>query len=144
MALLREFAKTKQQFFLAVAQSRPHTPLICPQSYLKLYDPAKIPMPPAPPDKLVNFPYMKRALGGNPDIFMKQQPTPQQVREAIAAYYACLTFVDENIGLVLEALEQEGLARNTIVIFLGDHGFHLGDHGFWSKYSMLEATAARR
>ncbi len=139
-ALLKEFAKTKQQFFLAVAQSRPHTPLIAPKKYLDRYDPAKIPMPPAPADTLVDFPYPKRATGGNPDIFMQKQPTPKQVREAIAAYYACVTFVDDNLGMVLDALEKEGLADNTIVVFLGDHGFHLGDHGFWSKYSMLEAT----
>ncbi|WP_347245789.1 sulfatase [Thermogutta sp.] len=139
-ALLREFAKSKQQFFLAVAQSRPHTPLICPKQYIDMYDPAKIPDPPAPPESLVNFPYPKRAFGGNPDIFTVKQPTRQQAKEAIAAYYACLTFVDDNIGMILDALEETGLDKNTIVIFLGDHGFHLGDHGFWSKYSMLEAT----
>jgi len=139
-ALLKEFARTKQQFFLAVSQSRPHTPLICPKKYIEMYNPERIPMPPAPAEKCVNFPYPKRAAGGNPDIFTQKQPTPQQVREAIAAYYACVSFVDDNIGLVLEALEREGLAANTIVIFLGDHGFHLGDHGFWSKYSMLEQT----
>ncbi len=139
-ALLREFSQTGQQFFLAVAQSRPHTPLICPREYIQMYDPAKIPLPPAPPESLVNFPYPKRAVGGNPDIFTLKQPTPEQAREAIAAYYACLTFVDDNIGMLLQTLEETGLAKNTIVIFLGDHGFHLGDHGFWSKYSMLEAT----
>ncbi|MBC7351641.1 MAG: sulfatase [Thermogutta sp.] len=139
-ALLKEFAKSKQQFFLAVAQSRPHTPLICPKQYIDMYDPAQIPDPPAPPESLVNFPYPKRAFGGNPDIFTLKQPTRQQAKEAIAAYYACLTFVDDNIGMILDALEETGLDKNTIVIFLGDHGFHLGDHGFWSKYSMLEAT----
>ncbi len=55
------------------------------------------------------------------------------MREAIAAYYACVSFVDDNVGMVLDALEKEGLDKNTIVIFLGDHGFR-------SKYSMLEAT----
>ncbi|MCX7886268.1 MAG: sulfatase [Verrucomicrobiae bacterium] len=140
VALLKEFARTKRQFFLAVAQSRPHTPLIAPKRYIKMYDPAKIPDPPAPLESLKGFPYMKRATGGNPDIFTRQQPTKQQVREAIAAYYACVSFVDDNIGMILDALEKEGLDKNTIVIFLGDHGFHLGDHNLWSKYSMLEAT----
>ncbi len=139
-ALLREFAEGKQQFFLAVAQSRPHTPLVGPKQYVDMYDAAEIPDPPAPPESLRNFPYMQRATGGNPDIFMKRQPTPQQAKEAIAAYYACVSFVDDNIGMVLDALEKEGLDKNTIVVFLGDHGFHLGDHGCWSKYSMLEAT----
>lgn len=140
VALLKEFAKGKQPFFLAVAQSRPHTPLIAPRQYIDMYDPAKIPDPPAPAESLRGFPYMRRATGGNPDIFMKRQPTKQQAKEAIAAYYACVSFVDDNLGMVLHALEKEGLADNTIVIFLADHGFHLGDHGCWSKYSMLEAT----
>lgn len=140
VALLKEFARSKQQFFLAVSQSRPHTPLVAPKEYIAMYDPEKIPDPPAPVEQLRGFPYMQRATGGNPDIFMKGQPTRRQAKEAIAAYYACVTFVDDNVGMILDALEQEGLADNTIVIFLGDHGFHLGDHGCWSKYSMLEAT----
>lgn len=140
VALLKEFAKTKKQFFLAVAQSRPHTPLIAPKKYIEMYDPAMIADPPAPLESLRGFPYMRRATGGNPDIFTRQQPSRQQAREAIAAYYACVSFVDDNIGMILETLEREGLDKNTIVIFLGDHGFHLGDHNLWSKYSMLEAT----
>jgi uncharacterized sulfatase len=140
VALLGTFAKSKQQFFLSVHQSRPHTPLIAPKKYLDLYDPAKIPDPPAPPSSLKGCPYPKRMTNGNPDIFTVQPPTAQQAREAIAAYYACVSFVDDNVGRILDALETQGLADNTIVFILGDHGFHLGDHGFWSKYSMLEAT----
>lgn len=140
VALLGEFAKSKQQFFLSLHQSRPHTPLVAPKKYLDLYDPAKIPEPPAPPASLQDCPYPKRMTGGNPDIFTQRQPTPQQTREAIAAYYACVSFVDDNVGRVLAALERQGLAENTMVFVMGDHGFHLGDHGFWSKYSMLEAT----
>ena len=140
VALLKEFAKEKRQFFLAVAQARPHTPLIAPKKYIDMYDPAKIPDPPAPPSSLVGCPYQQRATGRNPDIFTKHQPTPQQAREAIAAYYACMSFVDDNLGMVFDALTETGLDKNTIVVFLGDHGFHLGDHGCWSKYSMLEAT----
>jgi arylsulfatase A-like enzyme len=139
-ALLEDFAKTKKQFFLSVHQSRPHTPLIAPKNYLAMYDPAKIPDPPAPPSSLTDCPYPKRMTNGNPDIFTQKQPTPQQAREAIAAYYACVSFVDDNVGRILDALEKQGLAENTIVFIMGDHGFHLGDHGFWSKYSMLEST----
>jgi arylsulfatase A-like enzyme len=140
IALLKEFSKSKDRFFLSVHQSRPHTPLTAPKKYIDMYDPAKIPDPPAPPESLKGCPYPKRMTGGNPDIFMSQQPTPQQAKEAIAAYYACVSFVDDNVGRILEALTQQGLADNTIVFVMGDHGFHLGDHGFWSKYSMLEAT----
>ncbi len=140
VAVLKDYAKTGRRFFLSVSQSRPHTPLTAPKKFLDMYNPAKIPEPQAPVSSLKNFPYMKRATGGNPDIFMKQQPTPTQVQEAIAAYYACCSMVDANIGMMLDVMEETGLAKNTIVVFLGDHGFHLGDHGFWSKYSMLAAT----
>lgn len=141
-ALLEEFSRTGKRFFLAVSQSRPHTPLVAPKRYLDMYDPDKIPMPPAPPESFVNMPpqYVRRSRGGNPDIFIQKQPTPEQARAAIAAYYACVSFVDDNVGRILDALDRTGLAKNTIVVFLGDHGFHLGDHGFWSKYSMLEPT----
>ena len=141
-ALLEEFAQNKKPFFLAVSQSRPHTPLVAPKKYIDMYDPATIPAPAAAPESFVNMPghYVKRAHGNNPDIFMQHQPTPEQGRAAIAAYYACVSFVDDNVGRILHTLDQTGLAGNTVVIFLGDHGFHLGDHGFWSKYSMLEPT----
>ena len=69
VALLKEFAKTKKQFFLSVHQSRPHTPLVAPKKYIDMYDPAKIPDPPAPPSSLKGCPYPKRMTGGNPDIF---------------------------------------------------------------------------
>ncbi len=138
-ALLKEFAQTKKHFFLSVHQSRPHTPLIAPKKYIDMYDPEKIPDPPAPPDVRTSL-YPRRVTVGNPDIFTNRQPTPREVKEAIAAYYACVSFVDSNIGMVLDELERQGLAKNTIVFILGDHGWHLGDHGFWSKYSMLEAT----
>jgi len=138
-ALLKEFAQTRNQFFLSVHQSRPHTPLVAPKKYVDMYDPVKIPDPPAPP-KLESSLYPRRLTVGNPDIFMRQQPTQQQAKEAIAAYYACVSFVDSNIGMILDELEKQGLADSTILFILGDHGFHLGDHGFWSKYSMLEAT----
>ena len=139
-ALLADLAKSKKQFFLSVHQSRPHTPLVAPKKYIDMYPPSQIPDPPALPATLKDCPYPKRMTNGNPDIFMQAQPTSQQAREAIAAYYACVSFVDDNVGRILAAVDKQGLADNTMVFILGDHGFHLGDHGFWSKYSMLEAT----
>lgn len=142
VALLGEFAKTRQRFFLSVHQARPHTPLLAPKKYIDLYDPESIPLPPAqaPSFNLKEFPYAERSKGGNPDLFGEGQPSIEEARKAIAAYYACVSFVDDNIGRILDALEKQGLADNTVVVIMGDHGFHLGDHGMWSKYSMLEAT----
>lgn len=139
-ALIKEFAAADRRFFLCVGSSRPHTPLTCPQKYIDMYPPSEIPLPEARPTNDLKFPYRSRSTGGNPDIFSQQQATPKQTREAIAAYYGCVTFVDAGIGMILDELEEQGLADNTIVVFFADHGFHLGDHGMWSKYSLLEAT----
>ena len=139
-ALLKDFAREKKQFFLSVHQSRPHTPYIAPKKFLDMYPPDEIPDPPAPRESLVRDPWPRRITGGNPDIFMQKPATPQQTRGAIAANYACVTMVDDHIGMILKALKEQGLADNTIVFIMGDHGVHLGDHGFWSKYSMHEET----
>ena len=140
VALLKEFAKDKRHFFLSVGSSRPHTPLICPKKYLDMYDPDKIPLPPAPRDQDRGVPDLAVRFGRSADIFVTRKPTPRQTREAIAAYYACVTFVDTQLGLVLDALDDLGLAENTIVIFFADHGFHLGEHGHWSKYTLFEPS----
>lgn len=139
-ALLKEFAKEKRHFFLSVGSHRPHTPLIAPKKYIDMYDPARIPAPMAPPEKDQGVPDVARKFGRSSDIFMTRPATPQQAREAVAAYYACVSMIDACIGRILDTLEQEGLADNTIVVFLGDHGFHLGEHGLWSKYTLFEQS----
>jgi len=143
-ALLEEYAKDQSQdkkpFFLVSSYAKPHTPYLSPTKYATLYDPEKIPDPPAPVSSFKDFPYITRSTGGNPDIFQRGPATPEQAKEAIAAYYGCVTFIDDAIGHVLDTLEKTGLDKNTIVILIGDHGVHLGDHNMWSKYSMLEGT----
>ena len=139
-ALLKEFARDKKPFFLSVGSSRPHTPLIAPKKYIDLYDPAKIPSPPAPPEKDRGVPPLARKFGRSSDIFMGRRASDREAREAVAAYYACVTFVDTGVGIVLDALDRAGLADKTIVIFLADHGFHLGEHGIWSKYTLFESS----
>jgi arylsulfatase A-like enzyme len=141
VALLREFASSGQkQFFLSLGSSRPHTPLICPQKYIDMYDPKSIPLPQAPRDKDQGVPDLSVRFGRPADIWMSRTPTPDEVRATIAAYYACVTFLDTQLGLVLDALEQTGLADKTIVVFFSDHGFHLGEHGHWSKYTLFELS----
>lgn len=128
--MLREFAESGKQFFLSVGFSRPHTPLIAPKKYVDMYDPANMPPPKAPPEEDRGIPKFAKGVA---DV------DPEHgAAKLIASYYACASFVDAQVGLVLDALEQAGLARNTIVIFFGDHGFHLGEHGCWSKYTLFE------
>jgi uncharacterized sulfatase len=134
---LLEMAKGKQ-FFVACGFMKPHVPLIAPKKYFDLYDPAKMrlpadfaPMPAGEPP----------AYRSNFDLFIGRQATPELAREAIAAYYACVSFMDAQLGRVLQALDRLGLRENTIVTLFGDHGWHLGDKGMWSKMSLFEQAA---
>ena len=64
-------------------------------------------------------------------------------REAKHGYYACVSYIDAQIGLILDELDRLGLSENTIVVILGDHGWHLGEHGFWGKHNLMNhATRA--
>ncbi|MDR2704178.1 MAG: sulfatase [Planctomycetaceae bacterium] len=142
--ILEEYANDKntekKPFFIVLGQSKPHAPFLSPTKFAKKYDPAQIPDPVATISSFKDFPYIKRATVSNNDIFRETPSTPETAKEAIAAYYGCVSFIDDNLSLPLNTLEKTGLDKNTIVILLGDHGVHLGDHNMWSKYSMLEGT----
>jgi arylsulfatase A-like enzyme len=138
--LLPEIATRGERFLLAIGFARPHVPLRCPRAYLDLYDPAEMPLPEAPPEADRGVPDVAKRFGGHLDIFRALEPTPERVREVLRAYYACLSFVDAQIGRVLAALDASGLSHNTIVCLLADHGFHLGQHGIWSKRTLFEQS----
>lgn len=143
--VLGELAERREPFFLSVGLYATHTPLLAPKKYVDLYDPAKLARSPAQPENDVNVPPVARRFGRNYDIFNGLYPqfaqTPAREREALAAYYACATYLDTQIGLVLDGLEAAGLADNTIVVFFADHGFQLGEHGMWSKFSLFEQSS---
>lgn len=130
-----------KQFFLAVGFVKPHSPPTAPKKFFDLYDVNKIPLPPdfnthpqAPP----GFPELSIPRR-NADLFIGRDATPQQAREMIRAYYASTSFVDEQVGRVLAALDRLKLRDRTIIVFWGDHGYHLGEKGKWSKaYSLYE------
>jgi arylsulfatase A-like enzyme len=79
----------------------------------------------------------------NPRRGQYGQPTADDAmrRRVTAAYYACVTYLDAQVGLVLDALQRLDLARNTIVVFIGDHGYLLGEHGLWEKGMLFEPVA---
>lgn len=142
---LRELKGGDRPFFLAVGFAKPHTPFIAPKKYFMLHDAERVKLP-------VDFAGRPAALPGVPaiavsprngDLFMDEHPTPAVAREAIAAYHAAVSFVDAQIGRVLAALDEHRLRENTIVVFFGDHGFHLGEKGKWSKHGSLYEPAAR-
>jgi len=139
---IRYLEKYKDQpFFLAVGFVKPHSPPTAPKKYFDLYDPAKMPLPPdfatrpAAPPGFPEISIPKR----NADLFIGRDASPAEAREMIRAYYASVSFMDEQVGRVLATLDELGLRDNTIVVFWGDHGYHLGEKGKWSKaYSLFE------
>ena len=111
--------------FLALGFTRPHLPYSCPDKYFAMYPPEKMELPKNPVENIPKAPDQKKV-------------TDQTWREAIAAFYACLTFADACIGRVLDALEKSGRADNTIIVFMADHGYMLGEHYQWRKGPLYE------
>ncbi|MCG8527140.1 MAG: sulfatase [Opitutales bacterium] len=142
--LIGKFAENDQQFFFSVGFYAPHTPLLAPKKYVDMYDPEEMKLSPVLAENDQGVPMIAKRNGANYDIFNglypEYGPTPERQKEAIAAYYACSTYIDDQIGILLEALEENGIADNTVVIFFSDHGFHLGEHGCWSKFTLFEQS----
>ncbi|MGI9429598.1 MAG: sulfatase, partial [Bythopirellula sp.] len=119
-----------EPFFIGAGFRRPHAPFAAPKQYFDLYPPASIDLPADAPDGYyASLP--KAAI----NYLAPDQPlTDQQQRELIAAYYACNSFVDAQVGVLLDAVDSLNLWENTVIVFVSDHGYHLGDHGgFWHK-----------
>jgi len=133
--IFAQMARQKKQFFMSLGFSRPHPPLQCPAEYLDLYDLSDIPSPRAKPEADANIPAVAKRLGRNYDMV-----TDEAARQAIRTYYGCVSFIDAQIGMVLEAIEREGLRDDTIVIIFSDHGFQLGEHGLWGKCTLFEQS----
>ncbi len=128
-------------FFLAVGFVKPHSPPTAPRKLFDLYDVSRVPLPvdfaarPAPPPGFPDSSVPRR----NADLFIGRDATPEEAREMTRAYWASVSFVDAQVGRVVAALERLGLRENTVVVFWGDHGYHLGEKGKWSKaYSLFE------
>lgn len=138
---LQNFQNNDQPFFLAVGFKKPHLPFNAPKQYWDMYGRKDITLPSnyyfpknAPDAAKLNWNELKLFHGIPPQL-----PFPDTTAIAlIHGYYACVSYVDAQIGKVLDALEEYGFAENTIVILLGDHGWFLGEHGFWTKQSNLK------
>lgn len=135
--MLADYAKSGQRFFLAVGFRRPHQPYAAPKKYFDLFPPTSMPIAAEPRDHLNAIPAAALTYPvGTPELSEKER---QQI---VAAYRACVAFVDAQVGRVLDAVESSGLWNNTIVVFTSDHGYHLGEHGgMWHKMSLFEQSA---
>ena len=128
--------KTSQPFFLAMGFYRPHTPYVAPGHYFDLYPKDKIDPVMMKPGDRDDIP--KAAL---PDRPHQLELTIEKRKEIIQAYYASISLMDAQVGRVLAALEEQGLTDNTVIVFVSDHGYHLGAHGLWQKSDLFEGSA---
>jgi len=125
-------------FFLAAGFYRPHCPYIAPKAYFAPYPLDRVMMPEEPQGHLQT---LLPATKGSTVPYPIFGVTVDQAREAKRAYYATISFVDSQVGRLLDALDRLKLADRTVVVFLSDHGYHLGEHGLWMKQSLFEESA---
>lgn len=144
---LKLLAAQDEPFFLAVGFLKPHLPFTAPQRYWELYQRSDFALPeyqkPARNGPAIAYHNSEELRNGYTDI-PTEGPIPEEKQlELLHGYYATVSFVDAQLGKVLDALDELGLADNTIVLLWGDHGFHLGDHNMYCKHSNFEqATRA--
>lgn len=144
IADLGRLKESDKPFFLAVGFRKPHLPFNAPKKYWDLYERSQInlidnPLAPkgAPEASLPNNLWEINAYEGIPEF----SPIPDETaRTLIHGYYACVSYIDTQIGKILDELEKQGLRDNTIIVFLGDHGFHLGEHSLWSKFTCYRGS----
>jgi iduronate 2-sulfatase len=122
-------------FFVAVGFLRPHGPWIAPKQYFDRYPPAKVNLPLERPRDLDDVPRVALKRGAEPEI------PKQKRREVLAAYQACVTFADAQLGVLLDTLDKQRLWDSTIVVALSDNGIERGEHGLWRKNILFEESA---
>ena len=133
-----------QPFFLAVGFWRPHLPFVAPRRYWDLYDPNEIPLPdPAglPSDVPSIAIHESREIRGYGNVPKDREWTEHEIRHYRHGYYAAISFLDAQLGHILDALDAGGLAEKTIIVFTSDHGFHIGERSLWGKTSNFELDA---
>jgi uncharacterized sulfatase len=133
--LMRE--NKDKPFFLAVGFYRPHTPYVAPKKYFEMYPVSSIKLPSVPAGHDAAIPAAAVA-NRKPE---EKGLTDDLRRQAIQAYHASTSFMDARVGELLDALDKLDLAKKTIVVFVSDHGYHLGEHNLWQKMSLFDGVA---
>ena len=134
---LSQRKRTDKPFFLFAGYLAPHFPIIVPEQYWAPYK-GKVPVPELPPGHLEALPLNYKHLRAG---FNLVGVNPEIVRKGRELYYGFVQWLDDELGKVLRALEESGLADNTVVIYTTDHGENLGEHGLWWKNCMYEHAA---
>jgi len=126
-------------WFLTASFIHPHPPFNPPNPWHKLYRAAVMPLPKMPPDYESLQTYINRLQ--NRRKYRAHGIDLDVIRTIRAYYFACISFVDQQVGRILDALERNGQLENTLILFATDHGEHLGDYGCWGKRSMHDSCA---
>ena len=128
------------EFFLAVGFNKPHLPFYAPSKYFDLYPPHafSVPVDSSLPTNAPDIASNPKGLKGYQDISKYPPFDDEKTLELIRAYAATTSYVDAQVGRVLNQLDALGLRENTVVVLWGDHGFHLGEHGLWRKNTLFE------
>jgi len=140
---LRRLERDGKPFFLGVGFVKPHLPFTCPQKYWDLYPADTITLathsarPTDAPEPAFHTWYELRSYGTVPET---GGITDDMARHLIRGYRACVSFMDAQLGRVLDELDRLGLRENTVVVLWGDHGYHLGEHGLWAKQTLFEGA----
>jgi iduronate 2-sulfatase len=142
---LQSAAKNPQQpFFIAVGFVKPHLPFCAPKKYWGMYDRPSFELPArrTPPDGAPEFAPTNWGELRQYSHIPESGDLPDDLqRTLIHGYHAAVSYMDAQLGRVLDALDDTGLAKGTIIVLWGDHGWHLGDHGMWCKHSNYEQAA---
>jgi len=143
---LGDLKSRRKPFFLAVGFYKPHLPHNAPKKYWNMYDPDKIPLapnrqPPKNVDAGISLHPSFELTGHYAWPGGRGKITDAQARNQRHAYFACVSYIDAQVGKVLDELKRLDLDRNTIVVLWGDHGWHLGEHGIFGKQTNFEIAA---
>jgi uncharacterized sulfatase len=131
---LEELHPAQTPFFLSIGFHRPHSPFIAPKPYFDLYDLERLHLRSPHPDHSGDIAGTRTRRYAR--IF--ERMSERDRRELLRAYYACVSFIDRQLGLLLETLDRIEGWRDTIVVVTSDHGFHLGEHDWWDKDTLFE------
>ena len=138
---LKENTHGKRPFFIACGLQKPHVPFLVPDKYFDLYPPEEITYRPDRPNLWDSLP--KTAISKRYEAFGFElgQENDALRRRYMQAYHACVSFIDAQVQIVLDALHESGHDDDTVVIFTSDHGYHLGDHFLWGKVTLFDIGA---
>ncbi len=144
LADLRRLAKQDKPFFMACGFYRPHLPFVAPKKYWDLYPTEKVTLPDNmyfPRDLPTAFNYTWGEMRSYHGIPKKGPVSDETAVQLIRGYYACVSFIDAQVGRLLDQLDKLGIVENTVIVLWGDHGWQLGEHGFWCKHTNFEVAS---